>query len=248
MLESEDSRRESRIAEEREHYKRMGFALIHYDDDAIHSYPYDAPWLTDDAPFNRLYERIRKHTLVDRVRCYALYQLAGQARKVPGNILEVGVWRGGTAALLAHTAPEKTVYAADTFRGVVKAADWEHYVDGAHADTSREVVIDLLKGKVGAKNYVILEGIFPEETGSAVSEEAFSLVHIDVDVYESARDVYEFVWNKMTVGGVIVFDDYGMISACPGISRLVNELAPDGNKLFLPGPSGQAYIVKLPAH
>ena len=236
---------ENTFEEARAHYQQVGYALIHYDDGAVHSFPYDSPWLTDEQ-FCSLYERIRGHTLVDRVRCYALYELAAQTRKVPGDILEVGVWRGGTIAILARTAPEKIVYAADTFRGVVKASDWEHYKDGAHADTSRNVVLDLLE-EVAAKNCVILEGIFPEDTGGEVSEEVFSLVHIDVDVYRSARDVFEFVWERVSVGGVVVFDDYGFVSACPGIRRLVTELKSDGDKLFLPGPSGHAYILKLPA-
>lgn len=245
MLASEPIPSGRELDEARARFQQSGYALIHYDDDSIHSFPYDAPWLTDDG-FNRLYKRVRKHTLVDRVRCHALYQLGVQARKVPGDILEVGVWRGGTAAILAHSAPEKIVYAADTFRGVVKASDWEPYKDGAHADTTREIVIELLERQMCTKNYVLLEGIFPEQTGSDVAGKTFSLVHIDVDVYASARDVFIFVWDNVAFGGIVVFDDYGFVSACPGVFRFVEELRRDNDKLFIPGPSGHGYIMKLP--
>ena len=55
----------------------------------------------------------------------------------------------------------------------------------------------------------ILEGIFPEETAHLIETGEFGLCHIDVDVYQSARDAAEWVWPRLQVGGVIVFDDYG---------------------------------------
>lgn len=51
-------------------YKAEGYALIHYDDGPVHSYPYDSPWLTN-ARFSELYDSIRSNTLVDRTRCYS---------------------------------------------------------------------------------------------------------------------------------------------------------------------------------
>lgn len=148
----------------REEYKRQGYALIKYDDGPIHSYPYDSPWL-DDPEFTDIYNKIRDHTLVDRPRCYSLYLLAQQVGSVPGQVLEVGTWRGGTAGLLASSLPDKTVYIADTFEGVVKASDWEHYSDCAHADTSEAVVRELLATTLGVSNFEILPGMFPEQTG-----------------------------------------------------------------------------------
>lgn len=161
--------------------KKDGYALFHYDDQGIvHSYPYDAPWLTD-VDFSELYSKIRKHTLVDRTRCHSLYRLCQQAKKIKGDVLEVGVWRGGTGAILADCLKDRLVYLADTFRGVVKSSDWEHYDNAAHSDTSVSTVTDLFSS-LGLSNYSILEGIFPEETSCAVMDTTFSLVHIDVDV------------------------------------------------------------------
>jgi len=60
-----------------------------------------APWLNDPA-FLNIYNRVVQYTLVDLYRCYELWTLAQQASKVDGAILEVGVWRGGTGAILAE--------------------------------------------------------------------------------------------------------------------------------------------------
>lgn len=222
--------------------KEAGYALFHYDDGPIHSYPYDAPWLTD-AEFGAIYERVRGNTLVDRPRCYALVQIARQVRTVPGNILEVGVWRGGTTALLASARPDRIVFAADAFAGVVKSQDWEHYEDGAHADADRDKVAAFL-ADLGLANVRILEGIFPDDTGAQVAGESFSLVHIDVDVYSSASDILEFAWPRLSAFGIAVLDDYGFVSACAGVHRLGSEWAERDDCLFIASPNGQGYLVK----
>lgn len=223
--------------------KAQGYALIRYDDGPVHSYPYDSPWLSDPE-FTRVYESIRRNTLVDRLRCYSLYLLTKQVASLPGNVLEVGVWRGGTAGLLAQMLPHKTVYAADTFKGVVKASGWEHYENSAHSDTSLNLVTEFLRGDLGLPNIAILEGIFPEDTGAAVTGDRFALVHLDVDVYESTKDAFNFIWSKIVPGGIVAFDDYGMLSACAGVSRFVDEISTEPDKLFIQNSNGQAYLIK----
>jgi O-methyltransferase len=224
--------------------KPQGFALIQLDDSAVHSYPYDSPWL-EDEDFTRVYRSISANTLVDRARCYSLYLLAQQSRKVAGDILEVGSWRGGTGALLAQVLPDRSVFLADTFAGVVKSADWEHYVDATHSDTSEQLVADFVSG-LGLTNVELLTGIFPEETGSRVSDRSWAMVYLDLDVYQSTKDAFEFVWDDVVVGGFVAFDDYGMTSACAGISKFVHEVKDDADKLFIQNLNGQAYLVKLP--
>jgi O-methyltransferase len=223
--------------------KEEGYGLIRYDDRPLQSYPYDSPWLTDQA-FSEIYNKICDNTLVDRLRCYSLYLIARQMGKIPGDLLEVGVWRGGTAGLFAQVLPAKTIYLADTFEGVVKSSAWEHYKDRAHADTSEEIVISFLKKDLGLDNFAILQGVFPEETGEQVADKIFSLVHIDVDVYRSAKDAFRFVWDRLSPGGMVVFDDYGFISACSGVYKFVNEVRDDDDKLFFHNSNGQAYLVK----
>lgn len=232
-----------KIDAQRVNYKKEGFALFKYDDGPLHSYPYDAPWLTDKI-FSKLYNKIRDNTLIDRNRCYALYLLMEQVEKIEGNVLEVGTWRGGTAGIFTTSLPNKTVYLADTFKGVVKSAEWEHYKDKAHDDTSEQLVRDFLSKDLGVTNYDILMGIFPEDTGHKVDAERFAFVYLDVDVYESTKDAFNYVWDKVTPGGIIAFDDYGMTSACAGIKKFIDEVKGDNDKLFFQNLNAQAYIIK----
>jgi O-methyltransferase len=60
-----------------------------------------SPWLAD-AEFMQIYDAIKSHTLVDIYRCYDLWQLVAESAKATrAELLEVGVWRGGTGALIA---------------------------------------------------------------------------------------------------------------------------------------------------
>jgi O-methyltransferase len=180
-----------------------------------------SPWLSDKE-FLSAYEIIEKFTLVDRERCYELWDFAKQSVKINGAILEVGVWRGGTGCLLAMSAPTKSVYLADTFEGVVKVGKNDtYYTGGEHADTSVEIVRRLL-ASAQVNNVRLLKGIFPDETAAEL-EGPISLLHVDVDVYQSAKDIVNRALPRLPVGTKIVFDDYGFYES-GGVTRLVNEL------------------------
>jgi O-methyltransferase len=184
-----------------------------------------SPWY-DDARFRATYDAIAGHTFVDEYKCWELWEQLGQLGHVDGDVLEVGVWRGGTGTLLARRAADcgfdARVYLADTFAGVAHAGDEDPwYRGGEHADTSPEIV-----GALARANGVepeLLVGIFPDDTGHLVDERTFRLVHIDVDVYESARQVLLWAWPRLSVGGVVVWDDYGSFQ-CEGVVTLGRAL------------------------
>jgi O-methyltransferase len=197
--------------------------------------------------FNRVAGFVGPNTLVDVYRCYELWTLVEQVLPLPGDILEVGVWKGGTGCLMAKRAQllksPATVFLCDTFAGVVKAGERDpHYRGGEHADASIENVRQLA-ADLGLTNIEIMEGIFPDDTGPRVASRQFSLCHIDVDVYQSARDILEWVWPRLSVGGVVVYDDYGC-APCEGITRLVNERLGMPGSITLYNLNGHAVVIK----
>lgn len=205
-----------------------------------------SPWMTD-AAFLAAHEVLKANTMVDIYRCYELWALVEQCGRLGGDILEVGVWQGGTGCLMAVKARlmgfKSKVYLADTFTGVVKAGEMDaSYRGGEHADTSVDIVLKS-KDTLGLSNVELLAGIFPEETAAPLENSQFSLCHIDVDVYASARDVLDWVWPRLQVGGVVVFDDYGTIQT-PGITRLVNERLGTPNAVIVHNLNGHAVMTK----
>jgi O-methyltransferase len=203
-----------------------------------------SPWL-NDSDFLAIYERVKSYTMVDIYRCHELWTLAQQAAVVDGDILEVGVWRGGTGAILAAAIQPtgKKVYLADTFSGVVKAgANDTAYKGGEHSDTSLELVRELFD-TLSLWNVEFLQGVFPDETNQFVRD-GISLLHCDVDVYCSAKDVTEWSIPRLSIGSTLVFDDYGFFG-CEGITQFCNELRGDASFRFIHNLNGHSIFIKI---
>jgi len=207
-----------------------------------------APWLADPV-FNETFEVVRGNTLVSIYRCYELWQLVKESAKLDkGALIEIGVWRGGSGALIAKRAAmegiREPVYLCDTFAGVVKAGEHDpRYKGGEHADASRA---DVLEAAAALKldNIRILTGIFPDETGASIPDRSFRFCHIDVDVYQSAKDSVAWLWPKLVPGGMIVFDDYGF-KGCDGIAAFVDEERAKKDRLIFHNLNGHAVMIRL---
>jgi O-methyltransferase len=203
-----------------------------------------APWLNDSS-FLSIYEKVKGYTLVDIYRCYELWILAKQSAKVDGAILEVGVWRGGTGAILAEAikSSDKKIFLADTFKGVVKAGvNDTAYKGGEHSDTSVSLVSDLIS-TLSLKNVQLLEGIFPEQTHHLITHN-ISMLHCDVDVYSSSKDIVEWCLPRMPVGAILVFDDYGFYG-CEGVTTFCDELKMRNDLIFTHNLNGHAVFFKI---
>ncbi len=228
---------------------KINFAVNDFQYEVITPYANYAPWLKDTG-FQIIYKNIKDNTLVDMYRCYELWQLTEEIHAIDpsASFLEVGVWKGGTAGILGKKltllnsgAP---LYLADTFTGIVKASEKdEFYNGGEHADTTFETVDTLMKGIY--VHYKILTGIFPNDTAHQIKpDEKFGLCHIDVDVYQSAKDIVEWIWDRLIIGGMIVFDDFGFHTTT-GVTMYVNEQKNMSDRIIIYNLNGHAVIIKI---
>jgi O-methyltransferase len=128
--------------------------------------------------------------------------------------------------------------------GVVQAGESDSvYIGGEHKDTSVEIVDELFV-RMGLSNYKKLIGEFPQETSKEMISKRLSLVHIDVDVYSSAKGVWEWVQPYLGPGSIVVFDDYGFIS-CSGVTKFVNEISHHASFHFVHNLNGHAIFIKI---
>lgn len=207
-----------------------------------------APWLKDQQ-FCSLFRKVKSNSLVNRYQAWELWSLVEQVHKVPGDLLEVGVWRGSTSILmgakLKALANEKRLYACDTFEGVVKAGHPfdNHYKGGEHHNTSLELVNKNIS-MYGLNNVLLLKGVFPDDTSHLIDNKKFCLCHIDVDAYVSAKAVLDWVWPKLSVGGMIVFNDYGF-PLTKGVTRLFNERCRQPDAMLIHNLNGNGIMVKI---
>jgi O-methyltransferase len=62
-------------------------------------------------------------------------------------------------------------------------------------------------------------------------------------VYQSGKDILEWVWSRMPIGGVVVFDDFGFPSTT-GITKLVHEFEGRPDRVCVQNINGHAVFVK----
>lgn len=197
------------------------------------------PW--EEEPFAAAYGSIRGTTLVSARRCYVLASLARQTAALPGALAEVGVYRGGTARLLALWRKKRTLYLFDTFSGMPEtdpARDLHRA--GDFADTS----LDAVRQFLAADHAVFRPGIFPA-SAAGLEAERFSLVRVDCDIYSSVRACCEWFYPRLNPGGAMIFDDYGFLS-CPGARNAVDEFFATRPEQPFIAQEGQALVFRLP--
>ncbi len=209
-----------------------------------------SPWKTDGL-FKKVFSMASNATLHDECQIYGLWKLVEQSAKLKdGNLIEIGVWRGGSGAVIAQQAKncgiKEKVYLCDNFKGNVKVGvnDDPFYKGGDHADTSRQMVEELVFNQLKLDNVEILEGIFPEETGHQVEGLKFRFCHSDFGVYQASKDVLDWVWDKIIPGGMVVFSDFGHY-ACDGTVKLIEEEMNKKDRLVVCNLDGSAILVKL---
>lgn len=197
-----------------------------------------------EEAFTVAYDDAKQYSGIGPYRMRQLWASVGQVAKLPaGDFLEVGIYRGGSSLLLLHALKyfqvEGTLYSCDTFQGLVKASsDKDIWKTGQMAHTEEDEVRERLQGAT------ILKGTFPEDTGHSVYTNKFRLAHIDVDTYQSAKDIWKWLWPRLVPGGVVIFDDCE-ISDTPGITELISELEATPKTFWLRNHMGQAVCVKL---
>jgi len=196
--------------------------------------------------FQELYRQIRPHTVVTEDRCFVLHRLARQCAHLPGAVAECGVYRGGTAFLIAHALADakKPLHLFDTFAGMPAEADAD---PGIHAagdlgDTSLERVEALLRP---FSSVTCHPGTLPA-TLASVAGEAFSLVHLDVDLYETTRDCCSFFYPRLVGGGMLVIDDYGFEAHRHTARKAIDEFFADKPEVTLPLRTGQCLVIRIP--
>lgn len=132
----------------------------------------------------------------------------------PGSLVEVGVYKGGTAWHLDKLAIEqnRACFLYDTFTGIPFSTPIDRHVPGDFSDTDYEAVCRAMTCAV------VIKGIFPE---SAVPMGKVAFAHLDCDQYQSIIESCRYLEPLMVPGGVIWFDDSPVLE---GAEKAVREL------------------------
>ena len=191
----------------------------------------------DSLHFARLAWKVNpKYTMMSIPRLKRLYDLVRKVNSsgISGDIVECGVWNGGSSALVGVACREnpcedhqRKLWLFDSFAGlptpgerdsqVKKEAYHEGWLKG-HPDYVEEAHV-LLGNSLD--DIRIIQGWFDESLPKHVSEiPDIALLHVDADLYDSVTVVLETLFEKVVPGGFIVLDDYGSWS---GGTRAVDD-------------------------
>lgn len=150
---------------------------------------------------------------------------------VPGDLIETGVWRGGTAifmrgALHAYGVTDRKVYVADSFAGL-PPPDPEKYPadEGLNLHLWPGLVVSLEEVKANFARYGLLDehvkfvqGWF-RDTLPTLRGHTWSVLRLDGDLYESTMDALDNLYPGLAQGGWVIVDDYEI----PACAQAVND-------------------------
>ena len=165
--------------------------------------------------------------------------LVNTASGVPeGCIVEVGVWRGGTAWHLSNLAQQqgRQIFLYDTFEGIPYTSEYDYHNVGDFGDTDYEEV------KRAIPYATVVKGLFPN---SAIEMPPVAFLHVDVDQYQAVLDTVRYMEPFMVSGGIIWFDDApGPENCVPGqVNGAHWALEELYGKEYNLSKSGKAYVI-----
>jgi O-methyltransferase len=186
-----------------------------------------------DAATMKIIEQVRPFTLTSPERIFALKNAVEYVIKndIPGDIVECGVWKGGSmmvaALTLLNLGAKRRLYLYDTFTGMTAPTSVDRdlfrrpaSVSGARnlfgqsADfTPGKNFLEEVKANLHSTGYdehliTYVEGPV-EETLPANAPATIAILRLDTDWYESTRDELQHLFPRLSEGGVLIIDDYG---------------------------------------
>ncbi|HZD06336.1 MAG TPA: class I SAM-dependent methyltransferase, partial [Longimicrobiales bacterium] len=158
---------------------------------------------------------------------------------------EAGVFAGGTARLICEAKGDAPLHLFDVFETLQpgraakamspEAREVQSYFRSFH--TPRHEVENLLRAYPEVHVHA---GVFPGST-EGLEADAFSFVHVDLDLEDGTRRALEFFHPRLLEGGILLGDDYNDT----GVRRAFDGYFAGRTERVVELPWGQALVVKV---
>ena len=144
--------------------------------------------------------------------------------RVPGDLVEAGVWRGGASMLMRATLDAlgdegRTVVAADSFQGFPERDAEDRDSDAAPWSSMHYLGVPLEEVRASFARFGLQAGVrfvpgFFQETLPGLAGGRWALVRLDGDTYDATRLALDCLYPGLGVGGHLVVDDYAVVDDC----------------------------------
>lgn len=163
---------------------------------------------------NDYIEKIKPYTMTSTERCINLANLVHAINKeqIDGDLVECGIWKCGLLGLMRLVDNE--------YGGTRKVIGFDSFEYQSELPESEKYRVTLSQAKkylkeMGAQNCILHKGYF-HETFPTIGKtiEKISILRIDAGLYDVTKYCLEEFYDKISIGGYIVFDDYGHYEEC----------------------------------
>jgi hypothetical protein len=166
--------------------------------------------LRQEEPFKSISDRARKRALsmISDEQLFDLIQYIAQTRNILGDVVEYGSLYGGSGAVIAEAVKyfgEKQVWLFDTFSGIPNSRyGLDFHWNGSFSDNSYSAVKDAFSDMSNVK---VIKGNICETYDQVKNSISFG--YLASDTLESGELLMNFMWPKLSPGGIICVCDYG---------------------------------------
>jgi len=172
------------------------------------------------------------------------YEIYKMIKDLPGDILEFGVFKGSslirllTFRNLIENNFSRKIYGFDTFKrfpNQVRKSDKKlkkEFTADAGNTISKIKLTQILKRKK-IENFELIEGDVIKTLNPFLKKNdnlKISLLHLDMDVFNSTNFVLKKLIKKVVKNGIILIDDYGTVE---GATKAVDNFLIKNKKLEL---------------
>lgn len=179
------------------------------------------------------------YTLISPRNRTTIYRAAQEALQagIPGDFVEIGVHRGGSAAVIAgllQNCSDRRLHLFDRWGDLPETSEsdgfrQEEYARVNIADKLDDLVRnpplnsarEVIEGKVGFERAIYWQGWF-HETFPRYDGQPIAFASVDCDYYESVKYTLDFVREHSSSGCCVVIDDY---DPWPGAKLATDEFA-----------------------
>lgn len=185
----------------------------------------------------------------------AHYELYKITEDIPGDIVECGVFKGVSLCRFAMFRDvlknhSKKIIGFDTFgkfpetkfnlefneKRDTNSSYWntdgegrKRHIEISQESISKDQLYRILENKRINNSVELIEGDITQTVPKYVKEhedQRISLLNLDVDIFEPTVTILEYLYPKISKGGVLILDDYGKF---PGETKAVDDYFKDKN-------------------
>jgi hypothetical protein len=195
-------------------------------------------WHGDRALFDQMSPFDEPQWSLDRK--FFLRELLKLVDHLEGDTAEAGVYEGASSLLICEArGGRSTHWAFDSFEGLSAPTSRDGDVWSAGDVAASEASARALLEPLGA---VVLRGWIPDVFAEARIERLV-FAHVDVDIHDPTLASFEYFYDLVVPGGVIVCDDYGF-ALCPGAKEAVDSFMAERPEPVIHSPTGQGIVIK----